>query len=558
MSLNDLLASRRTGTGCYISIPVRGAPECLTFADLYRRAAYAAEGLRQIEVGQHAASEGPVTAVLAVRDPLSFVTAFFASAWAGWIPVPAPGRIREFPHHRRRLRQIIGASQADHVITDSRQRRDLAAGTGGLDVGQVILDDILGPVGAICDPPATARDNPVAYVQYTSGSISRPKPVSIGQRQVISHLRQAALAYGETRASVSVNWVPLYHDMGLVTSVLRPLWSDCTSVIIDPFDFVREPECWLSALSEWRATHTSAPDFGYSLCASKVADASRFDLCNLEVARSAGEMVRRETLRQFSAAFRPAGFDYAAFAPSFGLAEATLTVTSCRPDQTPRIIDVSRAKLREDRVSQPDGESDNHALVSAGPPLDDTTVLILDPQGRPFRAQRQIGEIWIAGPQVVVDDFSNEIDGCVGRRTGDIGFLDDGELVPLGRSRERFQIRGENYYSGDLEALVVATDNRLRPGRAAAFLSGVPEGTADPSVVVLAELRANGEPLRPADLAAIERKIRLAARQVLGLSLGPVALLPAGSLPRTTSGKLRREECRALVESGRDDWCAAR
>jgi acyl-CoA synthetase (AMP-forming)/AMP-acid ligase II len=544
-SLAGLLALRRTGTGRFVSVPAKGAPAHLTFVELFRQATYAARVLDRLSTDHAGARRGPVAAALALRDPLLFIQAFFAVNCAGWIPVPAPDRLREFPHHRLRLRRIVEASRVGYVITAADQRREVAEAVADLGVTLILIDDLRAPADPGAVAVRTAAHSPIAYVQYTSGSVAAPKPIHIGQQQVLAHLPQAAAAYGETPASVSVNWVPLCHDMGLVTSVLRPLWSDYTSVMLDHFDFVRKPERWPAAMSVWRATHTSAPDFGYALCAAKVADTHRFDLRSLGVARSAGEMVRRETMERFSATFQPAGFDRAAFVPSYGLAEATLTVTTCRPDQPPRTVEVSRSMLRDDLVAEPVDEHDIQTLVSAGPPLDGTTVRILDPRARPFRTERRVGEIWIAGPQVVVDGSSSAIDGRVGRRTGDVGFLDDGELVPLGRSHERFQVRGQNYYSGDVETLVTSTDQRLRPGRTAVFLSA-----ATREVVVLAELRAIGEQLSEPAVAAIEQKIRQVARTELGLSLGQIALLPAGSLPRTTSGKLQRERCRALAEAG--------
>jgi acyl-CoA synthetase (AMP-forming)/AMP-acid ligase II len=553
-SLAELLVSRRGANGSFVSVPARGGtPKRLTFAELFTQATHAARVLERLTIERGDAESPPLGAAIALRDPLSFVLAFFASTCAGWMPIPAPDRLREFPHHRRRLRQIVTASRARYVITADHQRLEVADSLDGLGVTVVLVEDLVAPAGAGPDPFPSASGDPVAYIQYTSGSVSQPKPIQVGQRQVLAHLRQAARAYGESANSVSVNWIPLYHDMGLVTSVLRPLWSGYTSVLLDHFDFVRKPERWPAAMSEWRATHTSAPDFGYALCASKVAHTRRFDLRSLRVARSAGEMVRSGTIERFSTAFRPAGFDRAAFAPSYGLAEATLTVTTCRPDQPPRTLCVSRSMLRNDTVAAPLGESDTQRLVSTGRPLDETTVRILDADGRPFPTQRRIGEIWIAGPQVVVDGSSSEFDGQIGRRTGDFGFVDDGELVPLGRSQERFQVRGQNYYSSDVERLVVAADERLRPGRAAAFPSARCT-TDEPSIVVLVELRADSGQLHESDVGTIEQKIRLAAREQLGLSLGPVALVPAGTLPRTTSGKLRRDECRALAESGLDQW----
>ncbi len=546
-SLVDLLRARRSATGRYVAVAADGGQRELHYSSLYDRALAAAAILAGHSVAAGSEGARSEVVVLALADPLDFITAFCAVALAGGVPAPGPARPSSQPAHRSRLLNIVQASVPRCVVAaddDVAGLEALLAGTGTL---VLPVSELLRAEPSVTMP--MVPPNPVCYVQYTSGSISRPKPIVLRQEQVCAQLRQAAAAFGERQDSVSVNWVPLFHDMGLVTSVLRPLSSDYTSVILDPFDFVKFPMSWPAALTKWRATHTSAPDFGYALCADKARQPERFDLSSLIVARNAGEVVRPATLARFAEVFAPAGFRYETFKPSYGLAEATLTVTACPLAHGPRVIRFSRANLRLGVVRQaPDeaDEADVTALVSCGPALPGTTVSIRQPGSDiPLTAGGLIGEVHIAGPQVA-EQTDRTPDSGPGRLTGDIGFLWDGELILLGRSRDRFQIRGQNYYCTEIEDTVTASDGRLRPGRVAAFT--VTEADDAPALVVLAEFRQGIEPPSDADRAEIARTVTGALSREFGLAVKSTITVPAGRLPVTTSGKVRREACRTLFE----------
>jgi acyl-CoA synthetase (AMP-forming)/AMP-acid ligase II len=542
-SLVELLARRREESGGYAAVSLDGTSRTLSFRELYDEAALGAtlildQGGR---VPEHLHSETRV--VLTIVDPLSFIIAFFATLTAGLVPVPGPSRIADHPIHERRFKHMVQDSKPALVVTDQEPYR----------VGALLGDDAP-PVITLNRPPASHsvpcphQPAATAYVQYTSGSTASPKPAVLSHGQVIAQLRQAAHAYEETPDSISVNWVPLYHDMGLVTSILRPLYSGYLSVILDPFDFVRSPSFWPAQLSRWQATHTSSPDFGYALAARKLGQTEGLDLSRLRVARNAGEMVRHKTLRDFSQAFEPVGFSAKAFCPSYGLSEATLTVTSCPVSRPPRLVDVSRSALRTGKVAVPGTATDSLRLVSSGPPLDGTTVLILDATTRPTGDPAEVGEVWVCGPQVTGRP-QDAVNGVAGVRTGDFGFLVDGELVLVGRSKERFQIRGVNYYSDEIEDVVAQQDSRFRPGRIAAFLSDAPD--REQRLVVLAEVRRD---VSPSDREATELTglIIKAVRRELGLTVSHAVLASRGSLPVTTSGKLRRSACRAMYETEPD------
>lgn len=476
---------------------------------------------------------------LVFADPLDFVVGFFTTLAAGMVPVPSPGLPSIHPGHRERLERILRSSNPAAVLTGDVENRTAVSGSCPV----MVLSDLLKSAEIELGDPVAPSET--AYIQYTSGSLSAPKPISVGHRGALEHLAQAAAAYREDAESVSVNWVPLYHDMGLVTSILRPLWSGYTSVLLDPYDFVRDPALWPRMMTKWRATHTSAPDFGYALCARKIRSADEFDLRSLRVARSAGETVRPTTLRDFTDLMRPAGFDPAAFAPSYGLAEATLTVTTSAWGEAPKTATVRTDRLqRGEAVPAGPGEPSTE-ITSCGAPLPGTAVRVLDEvRLRPLDEGR-IGEVWISGPGVhAASGNPHEIEGVLGHLTGDLAFVLDGELYLIGRSKERFQIAGENFYSVDLEHVAAGSDARLRPGRTAAFAVQSPCGTQAP--IVLAELREGLEPTE-SELDEIARSV-VSALARSGLATARVALVPARTLPITTSGKVRRLDCRDRYE----------
>ncbi|WP_328904143.1 AMP-binding protein [Streptomyces sp. NBC_00441] len=523
--------------------PSAGTRTTLPVRELDQRSSAVGHALRTTLSRKARGPQEPYV-LLAVRDPLEFVTAFFAVVKAGLIPVPGPALPHVHQGHAQRLRGIVAASRPRAVLTD---QPEVAAHPGLLPepCPLLLVDELQEPRDT--DPPP-AEQTDVAYVQYTSGSLGNPGPVALRGSNVIAQLRQAAEAFGETRRSVSVGWVPLSHDMGLVTGVLRPLWSGYTSVLLDPFDFVRDPGLWPRAMSEWKATLTSAPDFGYALCARKTGDVRAYDLSSLTVARSAGEPVRPATLRAFTAKFGPAGFDHKAFTPSYGLAEATLTVTAARPGEAPHVVSFCARGLCAGRAEPAARDAESQELASCGTPLRDTRVEILDPESGTPLAPGLVGEIWISGPQVA--PRGHTVGADPGHRTGDMGFLHEGELFALGRAKERFQVAGENYYSGEIEAVAVAADERLRPGRAAVFLAGG-DGQAAPRPVVVAECRTGvEEDLDDAAGAALARAVMARIGRETGLAVTRVWLVAAGALPVTTSGKMRRERCRDLFEDG--------
>ncbi|MEG8280630.1 AMP-binding protein [Streptomyces sp. AHA2] len=417
-------------------------------------------------------------------------------------------------------------------------------------------------------PPAPTADA-VAFVQYTSGSTGRPKGAAVTHRAVAAQCARAARAYRERSEDAAVTWVPLSHDMGLVTGVLRPLYSGYPSVLLAPREFARSPLSWLTALSELRGTLSSAPDFAYGHCVRKIpaAAVASLDLSRWRVARNAGEVVRADTLDLFTAHFAPAGFRARSLCPSYGMAEATLTVTTATPHRPARRLTVARCALQADDIRPVTGPHEAEGgkvttLLSSGTPLEDTEVVVRDSDGRRL-PDGHVGDVWIAGPQLFDGYWADGPDSRVTRRlhrTGDRGFLHEGHLFVLGRVDDTVVHQGRNYYAADIADALAGLPG-LRPGRIAVFRTVRPpragrqqvdtrrQHAAPPVHVCLVAERdhaAQGD--EHGTGTARDARHRLA--HVLGLFVTEVVLVPPGTLPVTTSGKVRVTEARRRFEAG--------
>ncbi|MEV7024149.1 AMP-binding protein [Kitasatospora sp. NPDC093558] len=482
--------------------------------------------------------------VLALPNDATFTAALLACLAAGLIAVPAPEPTDDpTPATAARLRGIVADCRPALVI-----------GRGGPAGRAVGWDELIAGDDAPAPGPHRRAADGIALLQYTSGSTGTPKGAVLTHRAIAASCAQAAAAYGESPRDTAVTWVPLHHDMGLVTGVLRPLFSGYASVLMSPREFARTPVSWLRAITAARGTLSSAPDFAYGLCVRRVpaGQTGELDLSAWRVARNAGEVVRADTADRFTAHFRAAGFRADAFCPSYGMAEATLTVTASTPRQPPVRLAVDRDALRAGRVRPRPAEpapatGPTSVLLSSGPPLPGTRVSIgppddphdqhdpHDPHGRPDAGR--VGPVWISGPQLFSGYWPARPDTGTGPGrwypTGDLGFVHRGHLFVLGRADDTVVQNGRNVHASDIRAVCAGIPG-LRPGRCVAFTLDAPGG---PRVCLVAELRAGpaADDVRATDTLVREIRSRLAAE--LELYVHHVELVPAGELPVTTSGK---------------------
>ncbi|MBR7836094.1 AMP-binding protein [Actinospica durhamensis] len=536
-SLSDLPAAaalRRPDATAFVAEDPSGSV-AVTWDELARRVASMRGGLRARRVGR-----GDRVA-LSMRGGPDLVAALLAVVAEGCVAVvlPTPRGRRDGAYADRLAGVWADCAPALLIETPAEARR--RAAIEGLTAVTSADAAELAAADPVHEPGAPGDDETPVILQYTSGSTKRPRGVVLTTGMLEANCRQARAAYGDHEDDVAVSWVPLYHDMGLVTAVVRPLFSGYTSVLLQPADFIAEPIRWLRAVHEHRATLSSAPDFAYAHCVRRIpqADLEGLDLSCWRIARSAGEVVRPETMDAFTAFAAPAGFRAEAFCPSYGMAEATLTVTASTPRARPRRVRMNPASLAPGAIATPD--PDGRELLSSGPPVPDTTVDVVGAAGK----EGLVGELEIRGPQVMSGYFHapapHTPDGAL--RTGDLGFVLDGEVFVLGRADDAMVLNGANLFQHDLVAACGSVPG-IRPGRAAAFVDDrIPDRQ---EVVVVAETTPGfAQDADDAGRAALVAAVRARVLDRLGVIVAHVQTVEADALPVTTSGKVQVAAIRA-------------
>ena len=518
-----------------------------SFAELDRRARGIAARLR-------AEGAGGERVLLLFPSGLDFVAAFMGCLYAGAVAVPAhpPRGARSLPRLETILRdagpRFLLSTAALLARMDEPPLRALRALAADLPEAS--------PAAAREEPPLPSPDG-LALLQYTSGSTSEPKGVMVAHRHLMANHRMLRDAFAQGAGSATVIWLPLFHDMGLIGNVLQGIFLGTHSILMAPEAFLVKPVRWLQAISRYRAEVSGGPNFAFEHCARRIAPEQKaaLDLSRWAVAFNGAEPVRPATLERFAEAFAPCGFRREALYPCYGLAEATLFVTGGGRAAAPRVLTVDAAALAGGRTVSAAPGPGSRALAGSGHPWREGRVEIVQPESLLPCAPGEIGEIWVAGPHVaggyrgLADETFSATLASSGDgpflRTGDLGFMDEGELFVTGRRKELIIVAGRNHYPADLEQTAEGSHPALREGGAAAFAIEV-EG--EERVVLLAELRrvARAE----VDEAAVERHVRQALAEGHGVGLHALRLLPPASLPRTTSGKPQRHLCRSTFLRG--------
>jgi acyl-CoA synthetase (AMP-forming)/AMP-acid ligase II len=558
-SLVALLARRAEGQPderAYIFLSDRGDEEAvITFHQLH-------DAARSLATRLTAASQPGDRAVLVFPPGLEFIVAFFGCLMARVIAVPmmVPRRLSSRDASAAILRDcepVLALTSRAFLDRDDlrsrfsgQQLRWLAV---GLDMDATRADD----------PPATAREEDIAFLQYTSGSTSEPKGVAVSHANLLANLEMIRLSLGNTGQSTYVNWVPLYHDMGLILNTLQALYVGALCVLMAPNAFMQRPLNWLRAISRYRAEVGCSPNFGFDLCVSRyrAEQMEGVDLSRWKVALNGAEPVRADTIRCFGETFAPHGFDPAAFFPAYGMAEATLLISGGRRGAGSVARTVSRSALQSHAVSAPADDADAQTLVGCGKALAGEQTAIVDPERCRRLPTDQVGEIWVSGPNVARAYWGNPEATRIGLnarvsggdadtrwlRTGDLGFMDaTGELFITGRIKDLVIIRGTNHYPQDIERTVQSLHSAFRQNCGAAF--SVADDAGEEALVVVQEIeRTERSRIDPAELTGL---IREAVSNQHELFARHVVLIRPGTLPKTTSGKIQRSLARKLWLDG--------
>ncbi|MBI3271842.1 MAG: AMP-binding protein [Planctomycetes bacterium] len=523
------------------------ADRVLTYGALVRNAGRLAAGL----LARGLAPGGRVAIMLPTSE--DFFTAFFGALVAGGVPVPIypplrPDRIAEYV---ARQALILRNAEAELLVTFDRAAAiaDLARDRVNTLRAVGTVSELLGD--GVPEVPAVPPDA-TAFLQYTSGSTGEPKGVDLTHAAVLANVRAIGARTQVGPRDIMSSWLPLYHDMGLVGGVLYPLYFGIPTVIQSPIEFLTRPESWLWTIHRHRASLTSAPNFAFELCCRKIA-ADRtegLDLSSWRITLNGSEAVLPETIARFQARFGPHGFRPTTMTPAYGLAEATVGV-AMEPGRPPRIEAFAREPFEKDGRMVPPaaGEKSPVELVSCGRPLDGYELRVVSPTGEKL-PERCVGRLEFRGPSSLRGYYRNPAATRAVLRdggwvdTGDLAFLAEGELFIAGREKELIKKAGRSYHPHEIEQAVAGVPG-IRPGCIAAIgLKDAKLGTE--AIVVVAETR---EP-RPADREAVARAVNEAVAEVVGSPPDRVVLCPPGSVPKTSSGKLRRGETRRLLQEG--------
>jgi acyl-CoA synthetase (AMP-forming)/AMP-acid ligase II len=495
---------------------------------------------------------------------LDFLVAFLGCLHAGVLAVPCVPPRRPLGRSVERIVPIVQISKPSVVLSAGARTAiakelrtlvpDLAA-CALVDVSQVKVK------ASRTALPSRARGHDVAFLQFTSGSTSTPKAVMVTHANLVHNLRAIHRGFEHDHRSVSVTWLPVYHDMGLIDGMLGPLFGGFRSVAMPPHAFLQRPLRWLRAISRFRGTHSGGPNFAYDLCVEKIsaAEACGLDLSSWRVAYNGAEPVRPATLEAFARHFVSSGFARRALCPSYGLAEATLKVTcGSVASLHPRTVDA--AQLQEGVVREVPGGSAPlvRQIASCGPVPDELDLLVVDPQSGRARREGEIGEIWLSGPSVAAgyfrapDETKETFQATAedGRgpflRTGDLGFVRDGQLYVVGRRKDLIILAGRNLYPHDIELSACRAHPALQGGSAAAF--AVDDGLRERLVVIV-----EAGPSSTSEAAGVSEVVR-AVRQAIArdheAEPSVVGLVRTGALLRTSSGKIRRHACRRAYSAG--------
>ncbi|MBK1987676.1 AMP-binding protein [Sphaerospermopsis aphanizomenoides BCCUSP55] len=499
----------------------------------------------------------PGDRVLLLYPPgLDYIAAFFGCLYAELIAVPLYP-----PKHNQkmsRINSIMEDCQAQIALTNNQSLiniQTLLNNAPDLKKLHWLATDQINENLAEQWESKSVSSVSIAYLQYTSGSTSTPKGVMISHENALENSAEIAISWRTGPDSVLVSWLPHFHDFGQIYGVIQPIYNGFPCIFMSPASFIQKPIRWLKAISDYKATHSGAPNFAYDLCAEKIKPEQRenLDLSSWEVTVNGAEPVRKQTLEKFNQAFAPCGFRWSTFYPGYGLAEATLKVSSARQKNSLTSLTVQADSLAKNLIVEASGEDQfARTLVGCGSTALNAKVVIVDPESLTQSPSGKVGEIWVSGPSIAqgywgrIEETQRTFrayltDNGEGPflRTGDLGFLKDGELFITGRIKDLIVIRGSNHYPQDIELTAEQSHPSLRSGYSAVF--SIDENQQERLVIVCEIERTH---LRKLDADEVIRAICKAVSKEHELDVYAVLLLKTGSIPKTSSGKIQRQACR--------------
>lgn len=528
-----------------------GEEQHITYAQLQQKARRIAAMLQQhLAVGERA--------LLIYPAGLDYIAAFMGCLYAGVVAVPAypPSSKRAIG----RLLPIVSNAGARVILSTEQLVSKIQRWSKSIPeflALQWIATEKLAEDQADDWQEYHPDVQNLAFLQYTSGSTGTPRGVMVSHGNLMHNSEMIRIHCQCTRESVSVSWLPMFHDMGLIVGVLQPLYTGFPAVLLAPTTFIQRPIRWLQAIAHYRGSISYAPDFAYELCLNRITPEERvqLDLQSWDVGINGAEPVLAKTIERFTAAFASCGLKQTALTPAYGLAEATLMVTCTPVESTATVLQLDRAALESGRIrlAATDDVGKSIRIVSCGIVAKDQRIVIVNPETLQPCAADEVGEIWVSGPsmtqgywqcpQETEDTFRvplKDTNEPLFVRTGDLGFVYDEALYVTGRLKDLIIIRGRNYYPQDIELTVEQSHAALRPDCGAAFSLEVEKKE---QLVVVQELQRHYE-----EPVSIIKAIRQAVAEQHEIRVYAVVLIKYGSMLKTTSGKIQRRACRRAFQ----------
>jgi acyl-CoA synthetase (AMP-forming)/AMP-acid ligase II len=502
--------------------------------------------------------------VLLYPDGLDFVVGMLATLYAGATAVPLP-LPRDFNSAQRIAlcasdcdAHIVLSSQAALALLQTRLRQMGLSATLNHDLTWMTENDCQG-FSTQAPPALTVTDQTIGLLQYTSGSTGDPKGVVITHGNLRANAGVIRAAFEHTPSLIGVGWLPLSHDMGLMGHVFQPLLVGGESILMSPISFIREPKRWLEAISKYRATTSGGPCFAFELACRRIPAASvrHLDLSSWSVAYCGAEPIRAESLEQFARQFAVAGFSRHALYPCYGLAESTLFVSGPTLGSGLTVDSVCSEPLSSGQVQRDPSGPQLRQVTNCGYAWPDHEIRIVDPDTREQCPADATGEIWVRGPSVAAGYWNRKEESIATfhatiaddssqanyLRTGDLGYLANGSLYITGRLKDLLIVNGKNRHAEDIEAVARTADASLFSRRSAAFASHV---SGKESAILVQEV--NGL-LAEGAWEQLAKQIQACLLREHGFVADDIVFVPNGAIPRTTSGKVRRRDCRRLYET---------
>ncbi|MCK4677875.1 MAG: AMP-binding protein [Bacteroidales bacterium] len=523
--------------------------EHITYRELDRQAKVVAANLQEMQAkGERA--------LMLYPPSLAFIISLWGCFYAGVIAVPAypPRKNRSL----LRIRSIVADSGAKIILSTQQIYENVRknfADDKDLERMKWLETDLLTDSSGLKFESLPISPEEIALLQYTSGSTGLPKGVMVSHLNIMRNSECLRHSFELSTSSVSVSWLPTFHDMGLILGAIQPVYTGFPGVLLPPVSFLQKPVRWLRAITKYKGTIGGGPNFGYDLCVDKISEEERasLDLSSMKSLYNGAEPIRQATLERFISTFKPYGFKPQAFYPCYGMSETTLIISGVRVEDKPYCLAVNTEGLEGNMIIEAStGDAKSYSLVSIGRTWLDTRVKIVNPETLRECRDDEVGEIWVSGSSVAKGYYNNRpetkrsfhaftkgpVDGPY-LRTGDLGFFYNEQLFISGRLKDIIIIYGRNYYPQDIEFIIEDNVQELRPNCSAAFPCDI---NNEERLVIVAEVERTC--LRGLGVEKVCDAIRTVVSEELELQVYAIQLLRTASIPKTSSGKIQRRACK--------------